>query len=194
METQVDYEAAVDVGLFRSAEAASAAERRLVAAGIGASVSPLAPGRYQVADPRLGSRFRAGIGAAVVGAVVGAIVGALIGIVFFHADVAITFWLAFAGAGGCAILGPLYGIGRVSRYDDDAAASVTVGPGEAAFAVRAERSRTGAGGNARLVLREAGAAALLDVTAYEAQMRAPAGDAIVDATSAGDPTRSRPAA
>lgn len=61
METQGDDEADVLLAVFPSANVATVAERAVEAAGIESSQSRLAPGRYQLADRRLASRFRAGI-------------------------------------------------------------------------------------------------------------------------------------
>jgi hypothetical protein len=100
METQVEYEAEVLLAVFPSARAARDAQRGLDAAGIPSSESLLSPGRYQVADPRLGDRFRASIGAAIVGAIIGALIGAGVALWFnqFGGVFAVIVGLAVGGA------------------------------------------------------------------------------------------------
>jgi hypothetical protein len=185
METQEDYEAEVFLAVFLTATAARDAQRALEAIGVPSRQSPLSPGNYQVADARLGSRVRASIGAGIIGAVIGALIGVGLAVWLFGAGLAVIVGLAVAGAIGGAIIGPLFGIERTSRYDNDVASTIDVTPGSAAILVRAEAS-TGTGGHARRALADAGAIALLDVSAYEARTRGTAEPTIVASTSAGD--------
>ena len=186
METQLDYEADVLLAVFPSASVAAEAERTLEAAGIESSQSPLTPGRYQLADMRSGSRFRAGIGAAIVGAIVGGGIGAGFALWLFGASGMVIAGLAVAGAFGGAIVGSMFGIERVSRYDDNVATSMQISPESSAVVVRARIPPTGAHESAREIVERAGAVALLDVPTYEATVRGTTEPTVVESTSAGD--------
>lgn len=94
--------------------------------------------------------------------------------------------LAVAGAFGGAIVGPLFGIERVSRYDDNVAGSMQLGPESAAVVVRARIPPTGASEGARDLLERAGAVALLDMPTYQAGVRRTTDATVVESTSAGD--------
>jgi hypothetical protein len=185
MQTQLDYEADVLLAVFPSATAAADAERALGAASIPSTAAPLAPGRYQVADRRFHHRFRESIGAAIIGAVVGALIGVGLAAWLFGGDVAVIVGLAVAGAFCGSVVGPLYGIARTSRYDDDVAPSTLVEPGSTAVVLRAEPP-VGSIATARDLLVDAGAIALLDVAAYEARVRGSLEPTVVESTSAGD--------
>jgi hypothetical protein len=186
METQVDYETEVLLAVFHSGSAAAEAERALHAAGIESRQSLLAPGRYQVADERLGKRFRAGIGSATVGAIVGAAIGAALAMWLFSGSLMVIVGLAIAGGFGGALVGPLYGIGKAARYDDDVARTTEIDPSTEAVLVETRSPATGTRGNAREILQRAGAIALLDIPAYEARVRGTSAPTVVEATSAGD--------
>ena len=194
MQTQQDYEADVLLAVFPSRAAADAAERALAYAHIRCAEAPLGPGRYQLADRRLGHRARAVVGAAIVGAVLGAVLGAIVGVLLFRANPVVIVWLAIAGLIGGAIIGPLYGIERAAHYDDNVARSTQIAPHSSAVLVRAESPRVGAHGSARDIVARAGAIALLDVSTYEARLRGSGSGSVVPSTSAGDGERHLPAA
>jgi hypothetical protein len=194
MQTQQDYEVDVLLAVFPSPAVAEAAERALADADIASTEVPLAPGRYQLADFRLRRRARAVVGAAMVGGVVGAAVGAVVALLLFGTYPIVTVWLAIAGLLGGAIIGPLFGIERASRYDADVARSTDIAPDSSAVLVRAEASRVGAHGSVREIVEGAGAVALLDVPAYDARVRGAGATSVVLATSAGEPERHLPAA
>lgn len=185
MQTQLDYEAEVLLAVFPSPAAAADAERALGAASIPNTESPLAPGRYQLADRRFRQRFRESIGSSIIGAIVGLLIGFGVAAWLFGGGVAVIVGLAVAGAFCGSVVGPLYGIARTSRYDDDVAPTTLVEPGSTAILIRAEPP-VGSIANARNMLVRAGAVALLDVAAYEARMRGTTEPTVVDSTSAGD--------
>jgi hypothetical protein len=187
METQIDYEAEIHMAVFRSAEPAEVAARALRSAGIEHIRTPLPPGRYQVADPRLRRYTRAVIGAAIVGGVIGAIIGAGLALWFFGIATQIATWFAVAGAGGGAVIGGLVGLEVRARYDADVAATVDVTSEPGAIVITTHTTQaSGSGAKARKILREAGAVAFLDVASYRARERAAQGPAIVRSTSVGE--------
>lgn len=104
----------------------------------------------------------------------------------FGASGMIIVGLAVAGAFGDAILGPLFGIERVARYDDNVATSIQIGPESSSVVVRAHIPPTGTRESARDIVERAGSVALLDVPTYEARVRGTTEPTVVESTSAGD--------
>jgi hypothetical protein len=99
----------------------------------------------------------------------------------------VVVWLAVAGAAGGAIVGPLFGIARAARYDDDVARTLDVAPDTSAVIVRTHTPAAGTHGSARDILERAGAVAFLDIPTYEATLRGSTKPNVVESTSAGDP-------
>ena len=187
METQADYEADVNLAVFRSQDAADIAARALRTAGIEHTQTALLPGRYQVADPRLRKYTRSIVGAAVAGAVVGAIIGVAFGLWLFGSAWHIATWLGVAGAGGGAVIGGLVGLQVSARYDADVAGTIEVAAEPVAVLITTRTSHASPGhAHEREILRRTGAIALLDVPSYEAQARAAGAPAVVESTSVGD--------
>jgi hypothetical protein len=172
LETQTDYEAVVLLAVFRTAESAQAADKALQAAGIEHTQSPLQPGRYQVADPRLRNYTRVIIGAAIAGAIVGAIIGVVVALLLAYAQWPAPFFFAVAGAGGGAVIGGLIGLMMRAQYDDDVARTIVVEAEPPAVLISTYTSRTSPNhAKVRTILEQAGATAFLDGASYAAGVR-----------------------
>jgi uncharacterized membrane protein len=186
MDVQVDYEAEVHLAVFRSARSAEAADRALISAQIEHTLSPLAAGRYQLADRSLAVYARAVVGAAIVGAIVGALIGIGVAIWYFGAATQIAVWFGVAGVVGGAIVGSLIGLGVAARYDNDQGLDIVIPEDPQAFVITTHTTQASPHHRRlRQILKDAGAVAFLDVGSYEHQRQAAETNVIVESTSVG---------
>jgi hypothetical protein len=128
VQTQIDYEAELNLVVFRSPEAAAAAQRALREAGVKHTLEPLAPGRYQLEDRGLAHNTWAALRGAAAGVVLGAVLGGGAALWLAGAILPIVGGFAAIGVTGGAIIGGLLGAERGADYDDDLGRSIEVEP------------------------------------------------------------------
>jgi hypothetical protein len=169
MEVQSDYETDLVLAVFRTSGEAEIAMRRLAEDHVrtdGVRMTPLAPGRYDLADGMFGEEMSGLVRGAEIGGPAGAVVGlGAAASLLTGPSAEVLAGFAIGGLFAGAILGALEGAVLRARFDDGCASvhQVQQGQPEVLLTVHTASANDTAT-RARRVLTSAGAVAFLDST------------------------------